>query len=283
MNYTGPIRYLEHVVVQMTVEIDGGVNRGDLQIELTSPSQTLSILVSPRPKDDVDRADGTGYIDWPFMSVMFWGEDPAGEWTLIIKASGQNYGAIVSKVEFQFYGVSEVPEAVANIPAQCHSDCRRGCAREGSNYCDSCVNLRNAYTLECVDDCPLGYTERNGYCYNASLPIKECNSPLKNKEGTEFTEEYEPIGCRDARITECCTDGDSDCVLLHPTSNCFCDNVCDYFGDCCHDAYDIGCSRENGIYNYIYTLLKYHRFVYINTSLLFQCQPQKHSLTLSLV
>ena len=247
MNYTGPIRYLEHVVVQMTVETYGSVNRGDLQIELTSPSGTLSVLLGLRPKDDVDRALERGYDDWPFMSVMFWGEDPAGEWTLTIRAGGRNYGVNVSNVEFQFYGVSEVPEAVANIPAQCHSDCRRGCAREGSNYCDSCVNLRNAYTLECIDQCPPGYTERSGYCYDASLPIKECNSPLKKKEGTEFTEEYEPIGCRDARITECCTDGDSDCVLIHPTSNCFCDNVCDYFGDCCRDAYDIGCSKENGI------------------------------------
>ena len=218
-------------------------NRGDLRIQLISPSGTLSGLLHPRPLDDVDHTGERAYVDWPFMSVMFWGEDPTGEWTLAIVAVGD---LNVSKVEFEFYGVSRVPEAVANIPDQCHSDCRRGCAREGSNFCDSCVNLRNAYTLECIDECPPDYTKHNGYCYNASQPIKECNSPLKSKEGTGFTPEYEPIGCVEAEITECCADYDDNCLLLHPISNCFCDNVCHYFGDCCDDARDIGCSRENG-------------------------------------
>lgn len=246
MNYTGQIQYLEHVVVRISVETAG--NRGDLQIELTSPSGTLSSLLHPRPLDNADYTDERAYVDWPFMSVMFWGEDPTGEWTLTIKAGVHNDGVDVSQVEFEFYGVSREPEAVANIPDQCHSDCRRGCAGEGSNFCDACVALRNAYTLECIDECPPGYTEHNGYCYNASQPIKECNSTLKSKEGTGFTPEYEPIGCGDVEINECCDEDDSECALLHPTSHCFCDNVCHahYFRDCCDDAYDIGCSKENG-------------------------------------
>ena len=229
-------------MVEISVTTSGNISRGDLEIELTSPFGTLSVLLQPRPYDNQPGK----YVDWHFMSVMFWGENPTGQWTLSIQTGDINDGANVSSVEFQFYGVSEVPEAVANIPAQCHSDCRRGCAREGSNYCDSCVNLRNAYTLECIDHCPPGYTERNGYCYNASLPNKECYSPLKRKEGTEFTQAYEPIGCVEAGYTECCTNDNCVSTELH-LFRCFCDAVCFQFDDCCEDVALIGCSAENGI------------------------------------
>ncbi|CAI8008660.1 Proprotein convertase subtilisin/kexin type 5 [Geodia barretti] len=187
LTYNGPIRYLEHVVVRISVTVPTNVldvGRGDLFINVTSPSGTHSIMLGPRFKDK----EPGGYVDWPFMSVMFWGENPTGQWTLHIRTIRFPGIAIVTKVEFEFYGVSEVPEEVANIPDQCHSDCSRGCAREGSNFCDSCVNLRNSHTLECIDQCPSGYTERSGYCYNTTLPLKECNSPLKNKEGTDFTQ-----------------------------------------------------------------------------------------------
>ena len=225
--------YLEHLVVQMSINTQN-VKRGDLQIELTSPSGTLSVLLHPRP---LDNKPGE-YVDWPFMSVMFWGEDPTGQWTLNIRTGDVTGVAVVSRVEFHFYGVSRVPEAVANIPDQCHSDCSRGCAREGSNFCDSCVNLRNAYTLECINECPPGYTERSGYCYDASLPTKVCNSPLKNKGN--FT------GCVAAGFTDCCTNGHCTSSLSSFFS-CFCDSLCYKFDDCCEDVTQIGCSVENGI------------------------------------
>ena len=145
INYSGSIQYLEHVVVTMNIFTNIG-SRGDIRIELTSPSGTLSTLLSHR---DNDGSSG-GYIDWSFMSVMFWGEDPTGVWSLNVITRGPTE-AIVSDVEFQFYGVSSIPESVANIPDECHSDCRRGCAQEGSEFCDACDNLRNAYTLECID------------------------------------------------------------------------------------------------------------------------------------
>ena len=250
MNYSGSIQYLEHVVVRISVEALGGIGRGDIYIELISPSATLSVLLKRRLLDRAEINGGqTAYVDWPFMSVMFWGEDPAGQWTLSIMSVNPYIDGVVnvSKVEFEFYGVSQVPEAVANIPDQCHSDCRRGCAREGSNFCDSCVNLRNAYTLECINECPPGYTQRNGYCYDASLPVKECNSPLKSKEGTGFTPEYEEsTTCAAAGYTECCLAGEDekrDCTQFHP-HNCFCAHTCFQFGDCCEDAADIGCESE---------------------------------------
>ena len=187
--YNGSVQYTEHVIVKMTLEVEEDKKRGDMTVTLVSPSGTTSTILGARPVGSGFFAiiqliflNSDKYIDWPFMSVMFWGENPTGEWTVTVRSVSSSTPVNVSSVEFQFYGVSEVPEAVANIPAQCHSDCRRGCAREGSNYCDSCVNLRNAYTLECIDDCPPGYTERNGYCYNASLPTKECNSPWRMKD-----------------------------------------------------------------------------------------------------
>ena len=177
---------MEHVIVNMTVSVASSLfagARGDIQIQLTSPSGTTSTLLGHRESDFLSG----GYYDWPFMSVMFWGENPHGEWNLVITSNSSNTQVDVSDIGFQFFGVSNTPESVANIPDECHSDCVRGCAREGSNYCDACINLRNAYTMECIDACPVGYTERNGYCYNPSLPEEVCNSPLKEKEEGEVS------------------------------------------------------------------------------------------------
>ncbi|CAI8018605.1 Proprotein convertase subtilisin/kexin type 6 [Geodia barretti] len=239
VNFTGKIQYLEHVVVTISVAIPENtfsLTRGDLQISLESPSGTLSILLRPRPNDKApDR-----YVDWPFMSVMFWGENPTGQWTLNITTRDITGVAVVSEVEFHFYGVSQVPESVTNIPDQCHSDCKRGCAGEGSNLCDTCVNLRNAYTLECINECPSGYSNRRGYCYNESLAVKECNSPLKNKTG--FNDGR--VGCTKAGFKECCTNGNCAASPLEPSS-CFCDTLCYKFKDCCDDIAEIGCPVEN--------------------------------------
>ena len=106
-NYSEEIHYLEHVIVKISVAIPMNhvnLKRGDLQIELTSPSGTLSVLLHPRPFDDKP----SEYVDWPFMSVMFWGENPTGQWTLNIRTGDVTGVAVVSRVEFQFYGVSRV-------------------------------------------------------------------------------------------------------------------------------------------------------------------------------
>jgi subtilisin-like proprotein convertase family protein len=177
LDFEGFIHYLEHVVVIISASAINQSSRGHIQIKVTSPSGTNSTLLEQRP---YDKEPGE-YRYWPFMSVHFWGENPIGEWNLAIYTDSL---ANVSEVEFHFYGVSTTPEAVANIPDQCHSDCRRGCAREGSNFCDSCLNLRNASTLECTDDnmCTHGYTRCNGYCYDASQLKKLSRSDFQKKE-----------------------------------------------------------------------------------------------------
>ena len=154
--------------------------RGKIRIQLTSPSGTQSTLLDLRGNDYSSEM----YENWPFMSVMFWGENPRGQWTLTIQTLDSGTEVQMRDATLQFYGTSEIPAAVRNIPDQCHSDCARGCASGGSSiYCDACVNFRNAYTLECIESCPSGYTERNGYCYNPDDSLPVCDSKPSKSRG----------------------------------------------------------------------------------------------------
>ncbi|KAK2747321.1 pheromone processing endoprotease [Myotisia sp. PD_48] len=74
---------IEHVTVTMNVE---HTRRGDLSVELRSPSGVVSHLSTTRT-NDVERA---GYVDWTFMSVAHWGERGEGSWTVIIKDTNVN-------------------------------------------------------------------------------------------------------------------------------------------------------------------------------------------------
>ena len=162
--------------MNMTIESIGSKSRrGDIYIELRSPRGTRSTLLKSRSVIDDRRNE---YYEWPFMSVMFWGENPAGRWQLSIRTAHSRTVASFSNLRFQFYGTSRRAASVARIPSRCHSDCVRGCAAEGSQFCDSCVKLRNAYTLQCISRCPPGYTERNGYCFDRTQPVPVCNSKL---------------------------------------------------------------------------------------------------------
>lgn len=65
----------EHVVCSFNINHE---RRGDLAIELKSPTGIISRLA--------DLHDDTlpNYRNYPFMSVIHWGENPAGKWTLTI-------------------------------------------------------------------------------------------------------------------------------------------------------------------------------------------------------
>lgn len=164
------IRFLEHVVVIATLSTFD--DRGDIQLELTSPMDTLSFLL---PYRSSDRGSGS-YTDWPFQSVHYWGENPNGVWTLTVRYRVTAGSASVTGLSVTLYGTTEIPQAVQRIPSQCDSVCApsRSCADTGPLFCDACRSLRNAETLECIDQCPSGFTERNGYCYNATLPEPGC-------------------------------------------------------------------------------------------------------------
>ena len=74
------------VVYTYTYTVDPDSNRGDAQIELRSPSGTRSVLL---PFRDRDEEVSEGYHDWPFMSLHYWGENPAGDWQLDVTFRGQ--------------------------------------------------------------------------------------------------------------------------------------------------------------------------------------------------
>ncbi|KAA0190488.1 Furin protease 1 isoforms 1/1-X/2, partial [Fasciolopsis buskii] len=54
--------------------------RGEIELWLTSPSGTVSKLLSKRPKD----IEVAGFHAWPFMSVHYWGELANGTWKLTV-------------------------------------------------------------------------------------------------------------------------------------------------------------------------------------------------------
>ena len=57
-----------------------------LQVKLTSPKGTVSTVLPPRNSDSTS----AGFSQWPFMSVHFWGEDPAGNWKFEVINGGQS-------------------------------------------------------------------------------------------------------------------------------------------------------------------------------------------------
>ncbi|EOA89007.1 pheromone processing endoprotease [Exserohilum turcicum] len=69
---------VEHITLTMNIEHD---RRGDLSVELRSPSGMVSHLSTARRDDEAPY----GYIDWTFMSVAHWGESAVGKWTVIVK------------------------------------------------------------------------------------------------------------------------------------------------------------------------------------------------------
>ena len=188
------IGFLEHVVLVFTVSFVGvseddyyqymddyysngqiiWPERGRVLVDLTSPSGTTSRLLPRRLFDIFPDV----YIDWPLMSVHFWGEDPAGTWTITVTFFDTVGSIEVEVPRVTLYGTSEVPQAVSRIPAQCSSECdpTRGCAASEAEFCDACAQLRLASTLQCVSSCPEGLTERNGYCYNTSRSEASCDA-----------------------------------------------------------------------------------------------------------
>ena len=157
---------------------DSYTYRGDTQVELRSASGTQSIILPLRYNDY-----GSDYTNWPFMTVHFWGEDPTGTWQLIVYRSYPG-SMRVKDVSLTLYGTANVPSAVGLIPSTCDPACARGCAAAGPEFCDACVNLRNAETLECITECPTGFTERHRYCYNASLPEPQCDRSYAMSAGS---------------------------------------------------------------------------------------------------
>ncbi|CAO1429960.1 unnamed protein product [Diamesa hyperborea] len=78
------VNYLEHVQAVVSAN---STRRGDLEMFLTSPMGTRSMILSRRPNDD-DRRDG--FTKWPFMTTQTWGEYPKGIWLLEVSFNSQD-------------------------------------------------------------------------------------------------------------------------------------------------------------------------------------------------
>lgn len=99
------VRFLEHVQCKITLKF---APRGNLQILLTSPMGTTTVLLAERHRD----IKGSTYDDWPFLSVQFWGEKAEGRWTLRIVNGGRhhaNYAGTLIKWQLLLYGTQSYP------------------------------------------------------------------------------------------------------------------------------------------------------------------------------
>ena len=86
---------VEHVEVVVDIDHDF---RGDLEIILTSPSGSQSILAEKH--DD----SGNDWNDWMFTSVQHWDEDSYGTWTLTIEDQGNGDSGTFFDWELNVYG-----------------------------------------------------------------------------------------------------------------------------------------------------------------------------------
>ncbi|KAI9497583.1 peptidase S8/S53 domain-containing protein [Zychaea mexicana] len=68
---------LEHITATVNIEHE---RRGDLVINLLSPNKVESELATMRPAD----RSADGIVNWKFMTVKHWEEDPIGEWSLLV-------------------------------------------------------------------------------------------------------------------------------------------------------------------------------------------------------
>lgn len=76
---------------------------GDLEVILTSPSGTESVLAEVRVTDA-----GTSYPDWVFTTTRNWGEDSTGTWTMSVRDGAANDIGTFNSFQLRFFG-NEAP------------------------------------------------------------------------------------------------------------------------------------------------------------------------------
>ncbi|KAG7221789.1 hypothetical protein INR49_028863 [Caranx melampygus] len=180
------VEYLEHVVVKVLIVHP---RRGDLEINLISPSRTRTQLLAKRQFDNSKE----GFRDWQFMTVHFWGERAEGTWTLemidsLSKPRNPEVMGNLKEWTLILYGTSQDPyqphgdqhasSSVSEIPepeelleeseedeynGPCHSECGdQGCDGPDADHCLNCVHFSSGSLRsgrKCVSHCPLGYYE----------------------------------------------------------------------------------------------------------------------------
>ncbi|XP_061176557.1 PC3-like endoprotease variant B isoform X1 [Saccostrea echinata] len=110
-----PLIQLEHVQLYIKLQ---HTRRGDVQIYLTSPSKTESEMLSTRMNDESKAG-----IDFTFMTVHNWGENPSGNWEVKVcdnrKSTSENTGKL-EKFQVIYYGTTERPATRSTGNQQSH-------------------------------------------------------------------------------------------------------------------------------------------------------------------
>ncbi|XP_071494703.1 furin-like [Diadema antillarum] len=156
------VRFLEHVVSRITLDFP---RRGDLTIELISPSGTHSRLLPRRPHDHSSK----GFKSWEFMTTHTWGENPQGEWQLKIKNNGvAAHSGILHAWTLQLYGTQPHPVKTHIGPTHCPS---------GEYLLSNITNETVMHEcLACHNSCATCFGPDNGQCV-------ECPAHLHKSDG----------------------------------------------------------------------------------------------------
>ena len=91
-------------------------NRGDLEIVLTSPDGTESVLAQSREDD------GDNYDNWLFTSVRHWDESSQGEWTLTVTDEAAENEGTWDSWQLNLYGTNSTDNSSDTDNADDDSD-----------------------------------------------------------------------------------------------------------------------------------------------------------------
>ncbi|CAD5113902.1 DgyrCDS3061 [Dimorphilus gyrociliatus] len=91
------VSHLEHVVVQVNMTVQ---NRGGIKMTLISPAGTISVIMPHRQKDTANKTNVFG-----FLTVMTWGENPEGNWTL--KVTAKDAKVTFNNLSLVLYGTND--------------------------------------------------------------------------------------------------------------------------------------------------------------------------------
>uniref|UniRef100_A0A8C6TYU3 Proprotein convertase subtilisin/kexin type 5b n=1 Tax=Neogobius melanostomus TaxID=47308 RepID=A0A8C6TYU3_9GOBI len=191
--------YLEHVVVRITILHP---RRGDLSINLTSPSGTKSQLLANRLFDHSTE----GFKNWEFMTTHCWGEKAAGDWVLEIYDSPfQLRSQKLKEWSLVLYGTSVHPYTRSDKPRSveedeeyngpCDPECNEnGCEGPGPHHCINCLHyflkkypfkVKAGVKRMCVSECPSGFfRDDRKRCKKCSASCETCVGSRSNQCST---------------------------------------------------------------------------------------------------
>ncbi|KAJ8380876.1 hypothetical protein SKAU_G00016540 [Synaphobranchus kaupii] len=229
--------YLEHVVVRITITHP---RRGDLSINLTSPSGTKSQLLANRLFDH----SMEGFKNWEFMTTHCWGEKAAGDWILEIYDSpsqlrSQKVPGKLKEWSLVLYGTSVHPyssslryekprsaepptddEFQEEYSGPCDAECNEnGCEGPGPHNCINCLHYFLKFknnTRTCVPECP------SGFFRDDKKRCKKCNSMCETCVGSRMDQ------CTSCKSGFHLNEGTNSCV-----SSCGEGHYLDHDGNVC--------------------------------------------------